>query len=83
MTKTLYNAKGSPAAASAEKTSNSGFKRGGKMKKKAGGGAIQARAHGGSVRGMKSSGGSPYSSGHSLSKASGTGGKEGERVGEV
>lgn len=74
-TKTLYNAKGSPAAESAEKTTNNGFKRGGKTK-------VQKRAHGGSVRGMKSSGGSPYSSGHSVSKASaGKGaGHEGESV---
>lgn len=82
MTKTLYNAKGSPAAKSAEDTTNNGFKRGGKAKKRASGGSVQARAHGGSVRGMKSSGGSPYSSGHALSKASaGKGaGHEGESV---
>ncbi len=62
--KTLYNAKGSPAAEAAEKERGDGFKRGGSTKKRAGGGSIPARKHGGSVRAMSSKGGSPMSSGH-------------------
>lgn len=96
---TLYNAKGSPAAASAEKDSDDGFKRGGKacraeggavtgvvstpsLAKRARGGSIPARKHGGSVRGMQSRGGSPMSSGHAISSPSAgkNAGHEGESV---
>lgn len=84
---TLYNAKGSPAAASATDETSDGFKRGGKARKDGGaiggmasggnlakrarGGSVPGRAHGGSVSGMKSAGGSPFSSGRSVSGGEG------------
>lgn len=63
---TLYNAKGSPAAASAVDTKGDGFRKGGK---------VQKRARGGKV------GGSPFSSARSLTSPGGRkGGHEGESV---
>lgn len=71
----LYNAAGSPAAKSAEDTTNDGFKKGGHVKKRASGGNVEGEAdhgrmdkrrRGGSVR-KRASGGSPYSAAHGTS----------------
>jgi len=53
-----------------------------RMDKRARGGSLPAYKHGGSVRGMKSAGGSPMSSGHSIGSALGSSnaGHEGESV---
>jgi hypothetical protein len=62
---TLYNAKGSPAAEAAEKTTGDGFKRGGRTKKRKHGGMVEGsaaeermdkRARGGSIPGRKHGG---------------------------
>jgi len=55
-----------------------------RMDTRARGGGVPHRAHGGSVRGMKSKGGSPMSTAHSLTEGGGSDGHEGSgRPGEV
>jgi hypothetical protein len=82
-TPAMARAKATTSSGFASGGATTGRKRGGMIEgspseeradKRARGGSIPGRAHGGAVRGLKSSGGSPFSSARSLTGASGKSG---------